>query len=208
MGQRRFRKRYDLVKRVLDVVGATSGLIILSPVLGATALAVRINLGKPVLFKQKRPGRDGRIFTLLKFRTMLDAPPTPIEVDDDAERMTPFGTKLRALSLDELPSLWNVLRGDMSIVGPRPLVVEYLPLYSAEQARRHEVRPGVTGLAQVNGRNDLNWVERFRMDVDYVDRRSFWLDLTIVLSTFAAVFGRKGISADDHVSVQPFTGTP
>lgn len=196
---------YDAVKRSFDIVGAVVLLVVLAPVQLIAALLVRVRLGSPVIFRQPRPGRGGRVFTLLKFRTMR-----PIDVQhgivDDAVRLTPFGKALRATSVDELPSLWNVLVGDMSMVGPRPLLVEYLPLYTPAQARRHEVRPGVTGLAQVSGRNALGWDEKFRLDVEYVDRRSFSLDVRILFRTVTAVLRRKGVSQSGHVTMAPFRG--
>lgn len=194
---------YDSVKRMLDVVSSTAGLIVLSPVMLAVALLVRLRLGRPVLFAQQRPGKGGRLFTLRKFRSMqnLDAASPRVT---DGQRLTRFGNVLRSTSLDELPSLWNVLRGDMSVVGPRPLLVEYLPLYTTEQARRHEVRPGITGLAQVNGRNELTWESKFALDVSYVDRRSFGLDARILVATLRAVLLREGISAPGQATVVKF----
>lgn len=182
-------------------------LLVLSlPLQAVIALLTRINLGSPVLFKQDRPGRNGKVFRLVKFRTMRD--PTPGEgVEFDADRLTPFGQKLRALSLDEIPTLVNVLRGEMSLVGPRPLLVAYLDRYTPEQARRHEVRPGVTGLAQVSGRNALSWEEKFRIDVDYVDRRSFVLDIKILLKTIAPVLFRRNISQDGEATAKEFEGS-
>lgn len=199
-------RTYEVVKRGLDLATAITALALLSPLIASVGAAVAVNLGTPVLFPQQRPGRDGRPFTLLKFRTMR-------EVDEasglvtDAQRLTPFGRALRSTSLDELPSLWNVIRGDMSIVGPRPLLVSYLSLYSPRQARRHEVRPGLTGLAQVSGRNSLTWEAKFEIDVDYVERRDLLLDLKIVLATFRAVITREGISAPDHSTMTPFGGS-
>jgi lipopolysaccharide/colanic/teichoic acid biosynthesis glycosyltransferase len=197
---------YDAVKRAGDVLVALVALVLLSPLLLAIALLVRIKLGRPVLFTQRRPGRNGTLFTVYKFRTMLERPAgSDIEaVSSDAERLTPFGSFLRATSLDELPELWNVLVGQMSIVGPRPWLAEYLERYSPEQARRHEVRPGITGWAQVNGRNRLPWADRIELDVWYVDNRSFALDLAILARTVAAVFGREGISAEGHATMEPF----
>lgn len=197
------RSGYDAAKRLLDVVSAGAGLVLLSPVLAAVALAVRVNLGRPVLFRQDRPGKDGRVFRLAKFRSMKekDVERGLISVDD---RLTTFGRTLRASSLDELPSLWNVLRGDMSIVGPRPLLVSYLGRYSAEQARRHEVRPGITGLAQASGRNAISWDERLALDVKYVDHRSFRLDAVIILRTLVSVFRRTGITAEGHSTMPEF----
>lgn len=203
---KRSHRVYDAVKRLLDIAASAALLVLLSPLLLLTALLVRVNLGSPVLFAQQRPGRNGRVFTLYKFRTMQAAEGLRdvSAVASDAERLTRFGRFLRSTSLDELPELWNVLLGHMSIVGPRPLLVEYLARYNAQQARRHEVRPGVTGWAQVNGRNAVNWDERFAMDVWYVDNRSFLLDLEIVLMTFAAVVKRTGVSAEGRATMAPF----
>jgi sugar transferase EpsL len=198
---------YDPFKRIADIVASLLGLVVLSPVLAVVAVLVRRNLGSPVIFRQQRPGRDGRLFTNYKFRTMRDAPEDidlASRVDTDGERMTPLGRKLRSTSLDELPELVNVLKGDMSIVGPRPLLPEYLPRYNPEQARRHEVRPGITGWAQVNGRNATSWEERFQMDVWYVDHRSPWLDLRILGRTIGAVFSRTGVSAAGSATMPPF----
>lgn len=196
-------RAYDIAKRGLDILVAGVALVLLSPVILATAVLVASRLGRPVLFAQPRPGRHGRIFTLYKFRSMRAVDPARGRVTD-ADRLTPFGARLRATSLDELPSLWNVLRGDMSIVGPRPLLVEYLDRYTPEQARRHEVRPGITGLAQVTGRNAATWEQRFAQDVRYVDRRSAGLDLRIVIATIGAVITREGISAEGHVTMARF----
>ena len=197
-----------MLKRLFDILGAVLGLLILLPIIVTLAWQVRRKLGSPVLFRQTRPGLHGKPFQLIKFRTMrnaigLDGRPLP-----DSERMTSFGSFLRSASLDELPELWNVLKGDMSLVGPRPLLMEYLPLYSLEQARRHELRPGVTGWAQVNGRNALSWEEKFRLDVWYVDNHSFWLDLKILALTVKKVFVREGISAAGEVTMTYFTGSP
>lgn len=194
---------YDVVKRGLDVVVSAVALVLLSPIIVATAVLVAVRLGRPVVFAQERPGKDGRIFTLYKFRSMRSVDESRGWVTD-ADRLTPFGVRLRSTSLDELPSLWNVLRGDMSIVGPRPLLVEYLERYTPEQARRHEVRPGITGLAQVTGRNAISWESKFRQDVRYVDRRSVGLDLRIVLATIGSVLKRDGISAEGHVTMSKF----
>ncbi|MCL2024285.1 MAG: sugar transferase [Coriobacteriia bacterium] len=193
-------KPYDYIKRLLDVAGSALLLALLWPALMVLALMVRIQMGSPVLFRQQRPGKDGRIFVLYKFRTMT------VREGDDAARLTPLGRTLRATSLDELPELYNILRGDMSFVGPRPLLPEYLPLYSEEQARRHEVRPGLTGLAQVSGRNALSWPERFKFDVEYVDNRSLALDARILVCTVRAVIGRDGISSDTSATMEPFRG--
>ncbi|WP_315900777.1 sugar transferase [Microbacterium esteraromaticum] len=194
---------YDALKRVLDVVSASVAMIVLLPIMLIVAVLVAANLGRPVLFSQERPGEDERIFTLYKFRSMRDADKAKGLVTDE-QRLTRFGKVLRSTSLDELPSLWNVARGDMSMVGPRPLLVEYLPLYSVEQARRHEVKPGVTGLAQVSGRNAISWEDRFALDIKYVDERSIGLDLRIVLGTLKSVIRRDGISAEGHVTMSKF----
>lgn len=194
---------YDAAKRVFDILVAAALLIATAPVQLVVALLIALRLGRPVLFRQARPGRGGAVFTLLKFRTMRDVDEAR-GLLDDADRLTPFGRALRATSLDELPTLWNVLRGEMSLVGPRPLLVEYLQYYTPEQVRRHEVRPGVTGLAQVNGRNALTWEEKFRLDVEYVDRRSFALDIRILLATLRAVVSREGISHEGHATMHKF----
>ena len=196
-----------MLKRLVDIVASAAVLVVLSPVLAVTALLVRIKLGSPVLFRQVRPGLDERPFGLIKFRSMTDARDAHGELLPDARRLPPFGRWLRSTSLDELPELWNVLRGDMSLVGPRPLLMQYLPLYSPEQRRRHEVRPGLTGLAQVEGRNALTWDEKFAADVRYVDRQSLWLDLTIIARTVTMILRRDGISAPGEATMPPFTGT-
>lgn len=190
----------------MDVLASTALLICLAPAPLVLALIVRLHLGSPVPFVQERPGRDGNPFRLLKFRTMSDARDAAGRVLADGERLGSFGRWLRTTSLDELPELINVLKGERSIVGPRPLLMEYLPLYSSEQARRHEVRPGITGWAQVNGRNLLSWEERFRMDVWYVDNQSFWLDLRFLWLTLLAVFSSMGISQEGHATMERFTG--
>lgn len=202
-GQSRGRRPYDAVKRVLDVGASAALLVLTAPIQAVVAGLVRHRLGSPVLFTQPRPGKDGKIFLLYKFRSMLPEDPERGLVDD-ADRLTPFGQALRSTSLDELPTLWNVLRGDMSLVGPRPLLVEYLKHYTPEQNRRHEVRPGVTGLAQVRGRNALSWEEKFRLDVEYVDNRSIVLDARIVLATVRAVVLRQGINQEGHATVTRF----
>ncbi len=199
------RRPYDLVKRALDILIAGLALILTSPIQLVVALLVRLNLGSPVLFKQQRPGRSGRMFKMYKFRTMRDITE---DLVSDEDRITPFGSWLRSTSLDELPELLNVLKGDMSIVGPRPLLPEYLPLYTARQARRHEVRPGVTGLAQVKGRNAMPWAERLAWDVRYVETRSFVLDCRIVLDTFKVVLKREGITEEGQVAMTDFEGAP
>jgi lipopolysaccharide/colanic/teichoic acid biosynthesis glycosyltransferase len=196
----------DAMKRLFDLLVSLGLLTVLAlPLLLLCALARR-KLGSPVLFRQTRPGLHGRPFVMVKFRTMMDDRGPDGELLPDAQRLPPFGRFLRASSLDELPELWNVLRGDMSLVGPRPLLMEYLPLYSPEQARRHEERPGITGWAQVNGRNALSWDERFRLDLWYVDHRSFWLDLRILWLTVRKVLVREGISAQGEATMPRFTG--
>ena len=194
-----------MVKRAIDVAASAAGLVVTAPLQLAVAVIVRQVHGSPVLFRQKRPGKDGEIFELVKFRSMRN-PKTGQETDE--ERLTNLGRFLRATSLDELPSLWNVLKGDMSLVGPRPLLVDYLPRYTPEQARRHEVRPGVTGLAQVSGRNAVSWEDKFKRDVEYVDNRSLALDLQILRKTVTSVLRREGISADGHATTTVFLGTP
>lgn len=194
------------MKRCFDVLVAAVALLTFAVPLLVLALLVRIKLGKPVLFAQIRPGMHGASFRMVKFRTMTDACGPDGALLPDAERLTSFGRSLRATSLDELPELWNVLKGDMSLVGPRPLLMEYLPLYSPEQARRHDLRPGITGWAQVNGRNALSWDEKFALDVWYVDNRSFWLDLKILWLTVRKVLVREGISASGEATMSKFTG--
>ena len=200
--QRQLR-RYDAVKRGMDVVVSAVGLVVTAPVQLVVAGVVRASLGSPVVFRQQRPGKDGVIFELVKFRTMRHP---DAEHQTDAERLTPVGRALRSTSLDELPTLWNVLKGDMSLVGPRPLLVEYLDRYSLEQARRHEVRPGVTGLAQVSGRNSIDWEDKLALDVEYVNSRSMMLDARILLRTVAAVFGMRGISGEGQATMSVFMG--
>ncbi|AOE84533.1 sugar transferase [Pseudomonas sp. TCU-HL1] len=195
-----------MIKRAFDVFCSAVGLLLLFPLLLLLFVAVRRYLGAPALFRQVRPGMDGRPFEMIKFRTMLDSTDEAGKPLPDAQRMTPFGRFLRATSLDELPELWNVLKGDMSLVGPRPLLMEYLPLYSPEQARRHQVRPGVTGWAQINGRNALSWDDKFELDVWYVDNRSLWLDIRILFLTVRKVFVREGISGEGEVTMSKFTG--
>jgi sugar transferase EpsL len=192
------------MKRVFDLVAALAALLLLSPLLAAAALLVRFKLGPPVLFSQARPGCGGRIFTLYKFRTMTEARDSDGKSRPDAERLTGFGRFLRAASVDELPELWNVIRGEMSLVGPRPLLVEYLSRYSPEEARRHEVLPGITGWAQINGRNSTTWQERLQLDVWYVDHRSFWLDLRILARTALLVLRRDGITAPGSATMPEF----
>jgi lipopolysaccharide/colanic/teichoic acid biosynthesis glycosyltransferase len=194
------------VKRCFDMFVGSCVLIAFLPVLLVVACMVRLFLGAPVIYRQTRPGLNGRAFEMIKFRTMLNAFDADGNPLPDSQRMTRFGSFLRSTSLDELPELWNVLKGDMSLVGPRPLLMEYLPLYSQEQYRRHEVRPGVTGWAQVNGRNALSWEEKFKLDVWYVDNRSFWLDCKIIFLTVKKVLMRDGISADGEATMTKFTG--
>lgn len=199
--------RLSLVKRLFDVIVSTLVLIVFSWLILILALLVRVNLGSPVFFRQKRPGLDGTIFEMVKFRTMRNATaPDGTPLPDD-QRMTKFGNLLRKLSLDELPELWNVVKGDMSLVGPRPLLVQYLDRYSPRQMRRHETRPGVTGWAQVNGRNAVAWEDRFEMDVWYVENWSFTLDLKILWMTVLTVFKRSGVSAEGHVTMPEFMGS-
>lgn len=193
-------------KRMLDVVVASGALVAFAPVLGSVALATRIALGSPVLFRQRRPGRGGRAFELLKFRTMLDATGPDGTPLPDAQRLTAFGRWLRSTSLDELPELLNVLRGEMSLVGPRPLLVRYLSRYDARQAQRHDVRPGITGLAQVRGRNALSWPERLELDVCYVEEHGLWLDVRILLETIVVALGRKGVSEPGQATMTEFQG--
>ena len=193
-----------MIKRLFDLTASTAGLLVLSPVLAGLALAVRVKLGSPVFFRQVRPGLHGRPFEMVKFRTMTDERDEGGNLLPNHQRLGPFGQFLRSTSLDELPELWNVLRGDMSLVGPRPLRMEYLPYYNEEQARRHDVKPGITGWAQVNGRNRISWEERFDLDVWYVDNCSLMLDLKIIGMTFAKVMKREGISAIDGDTPAPF----
>jgi len=193
-------------KRLFDLVFSLLAIILLSPILLLIAILVRIFLGTPILFTQQRPGFEGRPFFIYKFRTMNDRRDSSGTLLPDARRLTPLGNFLRAFSLDELPELFNILRGEMSFVGPRPLLMQYLPLYSAEQARRHEVMPGLTGWAQVHGRNALTWPDKFKYDVWYVDHWSFWLDIRILLTTVWKVISREGISQPGHVTTEYFTG--
>ena len=194
------------MKRLVDFFASGVALLILSPVIALIAWKVKKNLGTPVLFRQTRPGLEGKAFEMIKFRTMKDAMDEQGNPLPDEHRVTTFGNTLRDLSLDELPGLWNVLKGEMSLVGPRPLLMQYLPLYSQEQARRHEIKPGITGWAQVNGRNAISWKEKFKLDVWYVDNQSFWLDLKILFLTVKKVFIKEGISAEGHVTIEPFRG--
>ncbi|MDB4470729.1 sugar transferase [Deltaproteobacteria bacterium] len=194
-------------KRIFDVVASSGLLVILLPVFLLLFIVSLWKIGRPVLFCQSRPGLQGRLFDMYKLRTMKNAFNDIGEPLPDAERMTRFGSFLRSASLDELPELYNVLKGDMSLVGPRPLLQEYLPLYSPEQARRHDVRPGITGWAQINGRNDIGWEDKFKLDVWYVDNRSFWLDIKILLLTVLKVFKREGVSQSGHVTAEKFKGS-
>jgi len=200
------RKLSGAVKRAFDLVVGGVALVLLSPVMAVVALLVQNRLGSPVLFRQVRPGLNGKPFEMIKFRTMRDSVGPDGHPLSDAERLTAFGAFLRSTSLDELPELWNVLKGEMSLVGPRPLLMDYLPLYSPEQARRHEVRPGVTGWAQVNGRNAIGWAEKFALDVWYVDHQSLWLDLKILVLTVLRIVRRDGINAEGSVTAEKFTG--
>jgi sugar transferase EpsL len=195
------------VKRIIDFLFSVVVVIILSPLLLVLAGLVRIKLGSPVLYRQPRPGLNGRLFELVKLRSMTDDRGSDGELLADSERLTSFGQFVRSTSLDELPELWNVIKGEMSLVGPRPLLAEYLDLYSAEQSRRHDVRPGITGWAQINGRNALSWEEKFEFDVWYVDNRSLWLDFKILLKTVTKVFQRDGVSQEGHVTMEPFRGS-
>lgn len=206
MEGRKVMKFQNVVKRTIDIVCSGLGLIVLSPILLITAVLIRIKLGSPIFFTQDRLGKDGKVFKMIKFRTMLDAVDKWGEPLPDEERMTPFGQLLRSTSIDELPELINVFKGDMSLVGPRPLLVEYRELYSPEQFRRHEVRPGITGWAQVNGRNTLEWSERFKLDVEYVDNYNIFMDIKILLMTVLKVVKRDGISQEGHVTMEKFNG--
>lgn len=191
----------------MDFVLALLALIVLSPLLLIVAVLVRTCLGSPVLFKQQRPGKDEKIFTLLKFRTLTNERNENGELLPDKSRLTKFGKFLRSTSLDELPELWNIIRGDMSIIGPRPLLVEYLPLYNDHQKRRHEVRPGLSGLSQVNGRNAISWEDKFGYDVEYVDNISFIRDMILIIKTIFKVFKREGINSDTYTTMEPFSGS-
>lgn len=196
-----------MLKRVLDIAIASTALVLLSPVYALVAYKVKKNLGSPVLFRQVRPGLHGKPFEMIKFRTMKDAVDAQGNPLPDSERLTPFGKMLRATSLDEIPELWNVIKGDMSIVGPRPLLMEYLPLYNAEQAKRHNVRPGITGHAQVNGRNAISWEKKFELDTWYVEHQSLWLDFKIMLKTIQKVIAKDDISAEGEATMSKFTGS-
>lgn len=196
------------MKRVFDTMVSLVALVLLSPIIGITALLILREIGSPVIFKQQRPGFLGKPFNVYKFRTMTDKRDDNGELLPDGVRLTSFGKLVRKLSLDELPQLWNVFKGDMSFVGPRPLLMEYLPLYNEHQARRHEVRPGITGWAQVNGRNAISWEEKFDYDVWYVDNQSFWLDIKILFMTVLKVFKFEGINQTGQATTTKFTGTP
>lgn len=196
-----------MLKRLLDIIIASIALILLSPLYAFVAYKVKKNLGSPVLFRQVRPGLHGKSFEMIKFRTMKDAVDEQGNPLPDSERLTPFGQMLRSTSLDEMPELWNVIKGDMSIVGPRPLLMEYLPLYSSEQAKRHDVRPGMTGHAQVNGRNAIGWEEKFKLDTWYVENQSIWLDFKIMFKTVHKVLAKDDISAEGEATMTKFTGT-
>ncbi|WP_310737161.1 sugar transferase [Pseudoalteromonas sp. SG45-1] len=196
-----------MIKYLFDLTVSIIVFLILLPVILLVAVLIRIKLGSPILFTQNRPGLHGKVFKMMKFRSMLDAKDKHGNLLPDNERMTKFGAFLRSTSLDELPGLFNVIKGDMSLVGPRPLLVQYLPLYNSEQAKRHNVRPGITGWAQVNGRNAIGWDEKFKLDVWYVENQSFLLDMKILLLTVKKVFIREGISADGHVTIEPFKGS-
>ncbi|WP_340249697.1 sugar transferase [Sulfitobacter pontiacus] len=194
------------MKRIFDLLGSSVGLVLFSPILLAVSLLIWRQMGRPITFRQVRPGLNGKGFEMIKFRTMRNAVDKKGDVLPDSERLTSLGRFLRASSLDELPELWNVLKGDMSLVGPRPLLMEYLPIYSIEQARRHQIRPGVTGWAQINGRNAISWEEKFELDVWYVDNRTLWLDLKIIWLTTRKVFKREGISAVGEATMPRFEG--
>tara|TARA_R110000868_G_scaffold349937_1_gene611231 strand:+ start:2641 stop:3249 length:609 start_codon:yes stop_codon:yes gene_type:complete len=196
-----------MLKRLFDTSAAAFGLLLLAPIVLIVAVKVSRTLGSPILFRQARPGLNGKPFEMIKFRTMKDALDADGNPLPDSERLTAFGQFLRSSSLDELPELWNVLKGDMSLVGPRPLLMEYLPLYSAEQCRRHDARPGITGWAQINGRNALSWEEKFKLDVWYVDNRSLWLDIRILFLTVKKVLIRDGISAEGEATMPRFIGS-
>ena len=196
-----------MIKRLFDITAATTALVVLSPVYAITAYKVKQNLGSPVLFRQTRPGLHGKPFEMIKFRSMRDAIDSEGKVLPDSERLTDFGKALRNTSLDELPELWNVIKGDMSLVGPRPLLMEYLPLYSNQQARRHNSRPGITGYAQVNGRNAIGWEQKFALDTWYVDNQSLWLDIKILVKTVKKVLIKDDINADGEATMSKFAGT-
>lgn len=198
---------YKYIKRILDIISSLLAIIILSPLLAVTAVLVKTKLGSPVLFKQERPGKDEKIFTLMKFRTMTDERDENGELLPDEVRLTKFGKFLRSTSIDELPELFNILKGDMSVIGPRPLLVEYIPKYNEHQHRRHEVRPGLSGWAQVNGRNTVSWEDKFDMDVHYVDNYSFAMDVKILFMTVLNVIKKEGISSETSATMEVFMGT-
>lgn len=199
---------YKYIKRILDIISSLLAIIILSPLLAVTAVLVKTKLGSPVLFKQGRPGKDEKIFTLMKFRTMTDERDENGELLPDEVRLTKFGKFLRSTSIDELPELFNILKGDMSVIGPRPLLVEYIPRYNEHQHRRHEVRPGLSGWAQVNGRNTVSWEDKFDMDIHYVDNYSFAMDVKILFMTVLNVLKKEGISSETSATMEVFMGTP
>lgn len=199
---------YKYIKRILDIISSLLAIIILSPLLAVTAVLVKTKLGSPVLFRQERPGKDEKIFTLMKFRTMTDERDENGELLPDEVRLTKFGKFLRSTSIDELPELFNILKGDMSVIGPRPLLVEYIPRYNEHQHRRHEVRPGLSGWAQVNGRNTVSWEDKFDMDVHYVDNYSLAMDVKILFMTVLNVLKREGISSETSATMEVFMGTP
>lgn len=199
---------YKYIKRILDIISSLLAIIILSPLLAVTAVLVKTKLGSPVLFKQERPGKDEKIFTLMKFRTMTDERDENGELLPDEVRLTKFGKFLRSTSIDELPELFNILKGDMSVIGPRPLLVEYIPRYNEHQHRRHEVRPGLSGWAQVNGRNTVSWEDKFDMDIHYVDNYSLAMDVKILFMTVLNVLKREGISSETSATMEVFMGTP
>lgn len=199
---------YKYIKRILDIISSLLAIIILSPLLAVTAVLVKTKLGSPVLFKQERPGKDEKIFTLMKFRTMTDERDENGELLPDEVRLTKFGKFLRSTSIDELPELFNILKGDMSVIGPRPLLVEYIPRYNEHQHRRHEVRPGLSGWAQVNGRNTVSWEDKFDMDVHYVDNYSFAMDVKILFMTVLNVLKKEGINSETSATMEVFMGTP
>ncbi len=206
MGKKKNGIYQTCIKRILDLLLSLAAILILSPVMLATALLVRVKLGKPVIFRQDRPGKGERIFKLYKFRTMTDEKDADGKLLPDSVRLTKFGKALRSTSLDELPELWNIVKGDMSIVGPRPLLVRYLPLYNEQQRHRHDVRPGFTGLAQVHGRNSISWEEKFRWDVKYVNHVTFLTDVRIILETIQIVLKREGINSDTSATMEEFRG--
>lgn len=202
------KTNYTLIRRIADFVGANVGLFIFAPIMITIALTVKHQMGSPILFRQRRPGKNGKPFDIFKFRTMTNSRDENGKLLDDADRLTRIGKFIRSTSLDELPELFNVIKGDMSLVGPRPLLMQYLERYSPEQARRHEVKPGITGWAQVNGRNALSWEDKFALDVWYVDNQSLLLDLKIILMTITKVLKREGISSYGHATAEEFMGSP